>query len=162
MLVWRTVSDIKITNATGIVSIETFTAFTELNIYVFCFCSEHCTHRVRRLRKTLNLTQPNNKKQNVQKELPEKFNDSRYLYLYVYEVERSWAYAMELKQESTSSMNIRKKHHLIKRLKRASQHAEALYQLCQKQEIDNGTNLEIKVCLKLIRCLFIKNWHLAF
>lgn len=117
----------------------------QASLYLYLFNREHCTHRVRRLRKTLNLTQPNSKKQNVQKELPEKFNDPRYLYLCVYEVERSWAYAMELKQESTSTMNIRKKHHLIKRLKRASQHAEALYQLCQKQETDNKTNLEIKV-----------------
>lgn len=52
---------------------------------------------------------------------------------------------MELKQESANSMETRQRHHLAKRLKRASQHAEALYNLCQEQTVDIRTVLDVKV-----------------
>lgn len=52
---------------------------------------------------------------------------------------------MELKQESANSMETRQRHHLVKRLKRASQHAEALYKLCQEQTVDIRTVLDVKV-----------------
>lgn len=52
---------------------------------------------------------------------------------------------MELKQESGSSMETRQRHHLVKRLKRAAQHAEALYNLCQEQTVDVRTVLDVKV-----------------
>ncbi|KAI8081834.1 uncharacterized protein B0P05DRAFT_508635 [Gilbertella persicaria] len=105
---------------------------------------EYCTNRVRRLRQILKLTQSNNKTNNARKALPEKFDDARYLHLYIYETERAWAYAMELKQESANSIDTRSRHHLVKRLKRASQHAEQLYALCQKQKVDNYTVLDVK------------------
>lgn len=54
---------------------------------------------------------------------------------------------MELKQESGSSMETRQRHHLVKRLKRAAQHAEALYNLCQEQTVDVRTVLDVKVNL---------------
>lgn len=111
------------------------------------FCSEYCTNRIRRLRQILKLTQSNNKTTNVRKPLPQEFNDARYLHLGVYETERAWAFAMELKQESANSMETRQRHHLVKRLKRASQHAEALYTLCQEQTVDIRTVLDVKVDL---------------
>ncbi|KAI8388898.1 uncharacterized protein BYT42DRAFT_251343 [Radiomyces spectabilis] len=105
---------------------------------------EHVTNRVRRLRQTLKLTQPNNKKNYQKKELPDEFSDPRYLHLYIFDTERAWAYAMEIKQESTTSMNLRKRHHLTKRLKRASQYAETLYKECEKQTVDSRTVLDAK------------------
>lgn len=107
--------------------------------------SEYCANRVRRLRQILKLSQPNNKNVNVTKPLPEEFQDNRYLQLYVFEAERAWAYAMELKQESTNSMETRQKHHLIKRLRRSSQHALKLVELCEKQTVDSKTVFDVKV-----------------
>jgi signal recognition particle subunit SRP68 len=103
---------------------------------------------VRRLRQILKLSQSNNKKVNVSKPLPEEFQDNRYLQLYVYETERAWAYAMELKQEAASSMETRQRHHLVKRLKRASQHAAHLLELCEKQIVDSKTVFDVKVVIK--------------
>lgn len=107
--------------------------------------SEYCAHRVRRLRQLLELTKPNNKNVNQQKRLPETFSDARFLHLYVFQVERAWAHAMELKQESSSSMDMRKRHHLRKRLKKASQHADALSDLCDQQSVESRSVLDVKV-----------------
>ncbi|KAF1798711.1 hypothetical protein FB192DRAFT_1430019 [Mucor lusitanicus] len=112
---------------------------------------EYCTNRIRRLRQILKLTQSNNKTTNVRKPLPQEFNDARYLHLGVYETERAWAFAMELKQESANSMETRQRHHLVKRLKRASQHAEALYKLCQEQTVDIRTVLDVKAYAALMK-----------
>ncbi|KAI7887191.1 hypothetical protein K492DRAFT_233060 [Lichtheimia hyalospora FSU 10163] len=105
---------------------------------------EYCAHRVRRLRQLLELTKPNNKQVNQQKPLPETFSDARFLHLYVFEVERAWAHSMELKQESSSSMDMRKRHHLRKRLKKASKHADALSDLCDKQSVESRSTLDVK------------------
>ncbi|ORX47499.1 hypothetical protein DM01DRAFT_1385889 [Hesseltinella vesiculosa] len=105
---------------------------------------EHCTRRVHRLRQMLSLTEPNSKKVNKKKELPEQFDDVRYLHLFVYETERAWAYSMELKQESTNSLDTRKRHHLTKRLKRAVESAKQLYVHCEQQVVDPRTLLYAK------------------
>ncbi|RCH81735.1 signal recognition particle subunit srp68 [Rhizopus stolonifer] len=112
---------------------------------------EYCANRVRRLRQILKLSQPNNKNVNVTKPLPEEFQDNRYLQLYVFEAERAWAYAMELKQESTNSMETRQKHHLIKRLRRSSQHALKLVELCEKQTVDSKTVFDVKAYAVLMK-----------
>lgn len=52
---------------------------------------------------------------------------------------------MELKQEASKSMDTRQRHHLVKRLKRASQHAQQLYDLCESQTVDSRTVLDVKV-----------------
>ncbi|KAI9255824.1 hypothetical protein BDA99DRAFT_151260 [Phascolomyces articulosus] len=110
---------------------------------------KHCTHRVQRLRQILHLTKPNNKKTNQQKELPEKITDARYLHLFVFEVERAWAYAMDLNQEL--SADSRKRHHTRKKLKRATHHAEALYQLCEQQDVEDRSKLEVKAYAAAMR-----------
>ncbi|CAO3698053.1 unnamed protein product [Rhizopus microsporus] len=112
---------------------------------------EYCTNRVRRLRQILNLSQSNDKKVNVCKPLPKEFHDNRYLQLYVYETERAWAYAMELKQESANSMETRQRHHLVKRLKRAAQHASFLYDLCEQQTVDSKTVFDVKAYAALMK-----------
>ncbi|KAI8140843.1 hypothetical protein BJV82DRAFT_621351 [Fennellomyces sp. T-0311] len=112
---------------------------------------KHCTHRVQRLRQILNLTKPNNKKTNQQKDLPPKFTDARYLHLYVFEVERAWAYAMDLNQSLSPSAETRKRHHTRKKLKRATQHAEELYQLCEQQDVEDRSKLEVKAYAAAMR-----------
>lgn len=68
----------------------------------------------------------------------------------MYETERAWAYAMELKQESANSMETRQRHHLVKRLKRAAQHASFLYDLCEQQTVDSKTVFDVKVRVVII------------
>ena len=121
---------------------------------------KHCTHRVQRLRQLLHLTKPNNKKTNQQNELPEKISDARYLQLFVFEVERAWAYAMDLNQEL--SADTRKRHHTRKKLKRATQHAEALYQLCEQQDVEDRSKLEVKVNEnKKISAIYIRKGQIS-
>lgn len=54
-------------------------------------------------------------------------SDPRVLEILLFDAERAWAYAMELK--SSASQEPRKKHHSIKRLIRASQIAQKLTRL---------------------------------
>ena len=61
----------------------------------------------------------------------------------MFEVERAWAYAMDLNQGL--SADTRKRHHTRKKLKRATQHAEALYRLCEQQDVEDRSKLEVKV-----------------
>lgn len=42
-------------------------------------------------------------------------------------------------------MDMRKRHHLRKRLKKASQHAEALSDLCDQQSVESRSVLDVKV-----------------
>jgi signal recognition particle subunit SRP68 len=68
----------------------------------------------------------------------------RYLYLPLVCAERSWAMAMELKQEINSDP--RKKFHLLRRLKKAAKHAKHLLQLSEACErCDARTRLEAQV-----------------
>ena len=69
---------------------------------------------------------------------------SRYLYLPLVCAERSWAMAMELKQEVNTDP--RKKFHLLRRLKKAAKHADQLLQLSEACErCDARTRLEAQV-----------------
>ncbi|KAI8976517.1 hypothetical protein BDB01DRAFT_853155 [Pilobolus umbonatus] len=94
---------------------------------------KHCTHRVHRLRQL--------QKQSKQ--------EDRQLTLYLYETERSWAFGMELKQELAKSMETRQRHHLIKKLKRATQHAQTLAEL--GSSLDERTVLDIKAYCSLMK-----------
>ncbi|KAI9025212.1 hypothetical protein CLU79DRAFT_744588 [Phycomyces nitens] len=105
---------------------------------------KHCAHRIGRLRNLLHIGQDVTKKNAQRKEIPDNVNDKRYLELYIYEAERAWATAMELKLEAESSMGTRKKHHFTQKLKKAGQHADALYSLCQRQSVDSITVLNAK------------------
>jgi signal recognition particle subunit SRP68 len=55
---------------------------------------------------------------------------------------------MELKQDSANSLETRKRHHLVKRLKRAAQHAEKLVTICELNTVDARTVLDAKVLQK--------------
>lgn len=55
-------------------------------------------------------------------------SDERYLHIPLMLAERCWSYAMQLRQESNTEP--RKKFHMIRRLKKASQYAFQLEELC--------------------------------
>ena len=67
----------------------------------------------------------------------------RYLHLPIFDAERCWAYAMQLKDQANTEP--RKQHHKMKKLKKAVQHAELLLQLCDSQKCDAITKLEAQV-----------------
>lgn len=55
--------------------------------------------------------------------------DERYLHLPLMLAERCWAYAMQLRQESNTE--IRKKFHLVQKLRKACIYALQLEDLCK-------------------------------
>ncbi|KAI7868925.1 hypothetical protein BDF14DRAFT_1789389 [Spinellus fusiger] len=116
---------------------------------------KHCTHRISRLRQLLHLSQSMKKKDTKRKDLPAVVEDSRYLELILYEAERAWAYAMELKQESESSLGTRKHHHAINKLKRAYQHADTLYQLSTQVSVHRLDALTMKAYAMTIKGYYL-------
>uniref|UniRef100_A0A8C5BPW8 Signal recognition particle subunit SRP68 n=1 Tax=Gadus morhua TaxID=8049 RepID=A0A8C5BPW8_GADMO len=64
----------------------------------------------------------------------------RYLLLVLMEAERSWSYAMQLKQEANTEP--RKRFHLMSRLRKAAKHGQKLEKLCESPSIDAKTKLE--------------------
>jgi signal recognition particle subunit SRP68 len=67
--------------------------------------------------------------------------------LILFDAERAWSYAMELKRESRSEAEPRKRQHAIKRLRRASRIAEHLEHVCSQDagKVDARTSLEAQV-----------------
>ncbi|ESO89021.1 hypothetical protein LOTGIDRAFT_106123, partial [Lottia gigantea] len=100
----------------------------------------YCTRKIRRLRKSLHFTQGTKHKVAPKKITPEMMNDERYLHLPIFEAERAWGYAMQLKSESNTEP--RKKFHMVSRLKKALQHASELLRLCESPKCDARTKLE--------------------
>ncbi len=68
---------------------------------------------------------------------------SRYLYLPLFDAERCWSYAMQLKSEANTEP--RKRFHMISRLKKAVVHADFLSTLCENEKCDARTKLEAQV-----------------
>ena len=78
----------------------------------------------------------------------------------MFDTERAWSYAMELKRESRSSGDVRKKHHLIKRLKKAAKCGEQLEKLCSRDSniVDTRTYFEAQVSTsKIFKFSYLKN-----
>ncbi len=86
----------------------------------------------------------------------------RFLYLPLFDAERAWAYAMQLKSEANTE--VRKKFHLINRLKKAVYHAEHLASLCESDKCDARTKLEAQVPVKHSRDRFtwFRVLHMCF
>ncbi|KAH6584664.1 hypothetical protein BASA50_007422 [Batrachochytrium salamandrivorans] len=102
---------------------------------------EYCARRIHRVRKLTGLLQ--GKKRYEKKPVTlTSLADARSLQILLFEAERSWAYAMQLKADSLSEP--RKKHHLIKRLCKAASSAHQLQELCQGETVDSQTSLEIQ------------------
>jgi signal recognition particle subunit SRP68 len=104
----------------------------------------YCSRRMRRIRRLLNFTYGHRHRFQKKVLTVEKVTELRYLYLPLVCAERSWAMAMELKQEINSDP--RKKFHLLRRLKKAAKHAKHLLQLSEACErCDARTRLEAQV-----------------
>ncbi|RUS26317.1 hypothetical protein BC938DRAFT_470923 [Jimgerdemannia flammicorona] len=79
-------------------------------------------------------------------------NRTRYLHLVLYQTERAWSYAMELKRESTERNDPRKRYHLVKRLRKTVQYSNELVKLCslKSRKVDGRTALDVQAYSSLM------------
>jgi signal recognition particle subunit SRP68 len=86
--------------------------------------------------------------------------DSKFLLIPLFQAERAWSYAMQLKQESNTDP--RKKFHLVNRLRKAAKQASDLEKLCcASSKCDARTKLETQAysCLMIGQFNFeIQKW----
>ncbi|XP_058058297.1 signal recognition particle subunit SRP68 [Anopheles bellator] len=104
----------------------------------------YCSRRLKRLRKTLNLPQGDRrhyKKRDVTLvNLMVMPTSSCKLHIPLMLAERAWSYAMQLRQESNTEL--RKRYHLIQKLRKACGYALQLQALCASDHCDARTKLE--------------------
>ncbi|XP_045111416.1 LOW QUALITY PROTEIN: signal recognition particle subunit SRP68-like [Portunus trituberculatus] len=104
---------------------------------------QYCSRRIRRLRKNLDFIQGDRK--NFRKKIvtPDVLKDDRFLYIPLMTVERYWAYAMQLKEES--SQDTRKKFSMRNKLRKAASYVAAFERLVEESEqCDARTQLEVQ------------------
>jgi len=101
---------------------------------------QFCTRRIRRIRTSLGFL--NGRHRFVQKAVTvDKVTDVRHLHIPLIEAERAWAYAMHDKQAAPEEP--RKRHHAIRRLRKATTHAKAFAELVTEcRRCDARTELE--------------------
>lgn len=90
----------------------------------------HCTQRLHRIRKTLGFTHGKDKSFASRPITAETVNDEKYLHLLLFQAERAWGYAMEIKALSVALDDTRKQTHYMNRLKKAAKTAGELEVLC--------------------------------
>uniref|UniRef100_A0A914Z423 Signal recognition particle subunit SRP68 n=1 Tax=Panagrolaimus superbus TaxID=310955 RepID=A0A914Z423_9BILA len=72
-------------------------------------------------------------------------NCYRFFEILIFEVERAWAYAMQLKYECNDDELSRKKFHKMNKLRRALEHALHLEQIAKTHpRVDSTTKLEVQ------------------
>uniref|UniRef100_A0A183JST6 Signal recognition particle subunit SRP68 n=1 Tax=Schistosoma curassoni TaxID=6186 RepID=A0A183JST6_9TREM len=103
---------------------------------------QYISRKLRRMRKSLHFQQGNRSKVVPKKLTPDIVTDPRFIILAIFEIERSWAYAMQLKAES--STEVRKRFQMCSRLRKAVARAELL---CSMEDdlslLDAQTKLEL-------------------
>ena len=105
----------------------------------------YCTRRIRRLRKTLNFVCGNQRRYQKKESNAEEINDVKYLFIPLFQAERAWGYAMQLKQEANTDQ--RKKFHVVNRLRKAIKHSNDVEKLSSK--FDARTKLEAGVRISM-------------
>ncbi|KAL1916511.1 uncharacterized protein VTP21DRAFT_5702 [Calcarisporiella thermophila] len=95
----------------------------------------YCAQRLHRLRKVLDFTHSKGKGFQKKQITTDVVSDEKHLHLLLFNAERAWAYAQELKRDTTS--NPRKRHHMVRRLRKAAHFASELAALCSSK-CNNG------------------------
>ncbi|KAF9933910.1 signal recognition particle subunit srp68 [Linnemannia zychae] len=90
----------------------------------------HCTQRLHRIRRALGFTHGKDKSFISRPITAETVTDERYLHLVLFQAERAWGYAMEIKELSVAYDDTRKQQHYMNRLKKAAKAASELEALC--------------------------------
>ncbi|CEG38668.1 signal recognition particle 68 kda protein [Plasmopara halstedii] len=109
---------------------------------------QYCTRRLRRIRKSTKFTHGKGKQYMNKKVDIETATENRLLYLPLYNAERAWGYAMQLKEddnldksENGEDANSRIKFHLNGRLRKAAEWSQRLAEICAVRA-DVRTSLE--------------------
>uniref|UniRef100_A0A8R1TWA7 Signal recognition particle subunit SRP68 n=1 Tax=Onchocerca volvulus TaxID=6282 RepID=A0A8R1TWA7_ONCVO len=109
----------------------------------------YCARRVRRIRKSIGFTHVHKGvSKHAAKFIPRKLafdivTEERCLQIAVFDAERNWSYAIQLKQEAGEDPHSRKRFHMIGKLRRAVKHAsnlESIIKSCER--VDAVTRLE--------------------
>uniref|UniRef100_A0A5S6QE69 Signal recognition particle subunit SRP68 n=1 Tax=Trichuris muris TaxID=70415 RepID=A0A5S6QE69_TRIMR len=104
---------------------------------------QYCSRKLRRVRKSLKLTS-GHESRSVRKLTAgvARTPDPKHLSLFVFEADRCWAYAMQLKQEAAPDN--RKKFHLMRKMRAAVRNCHNLERACKEMEnLDAATKLEV-------------------
>uniref|UniRef100_K3XAM4 Signal recognition particle subunit SRP68 n=1 Tax=Globisporangium ultimum (strain ATCC 200006 / CBS 805.95 / DAOM BR144) TaxID=431595 RepID=K3XAM4_GLOUD len=109
---------------------------------------QYCARRLRRIRKSVKFTHGKGKIFLNKKVDAETATEARHLYLPLYNAERAWSYAMQLKEDDNldkaehgEDANTRIKFHLTGRLRKASDWSQRLATICAAKA-DARTSLE--------------------
>lgn len=109
---------------------------------------QYCARRLRRIRKSAKFTHGKGKQFVNKKVDAETATENRLLYLALYNAERAWGYAMQLKEddnldksENGDDANSRIKFHLNGRLRKAAEWSQRLAEICAVRA-DARTSLE--------------------
>ncbi|KAJ3285673.1 signal recognition particle subunit srp68 [Borealophlyctis nickersoniae] len=109
---------------------------------------QYCARKIHRVRKATNLLQGKKRYERKDVTAGSLAKGGRQLEILLYEAERAWAYAMELKRESTAEP--RKRVHLVGRLRKAAQAAGKLENICQEVETEARTALDVQAYAALM------------
>ncbi|GAV09756.1 hypothetical protein RvY_19242 [Ramazzottius varieornatus] len=111
---------------------------------------QYCERKVHRLRKALKFPQGTRTRYQGKPLKIENMNDARHLEIPLFITERAWSYGMQLKQESGPA-HPRKKHHMLRRYKKAAHSAAQLVKLCNAVKCDARTRLEAEAYCEWMR-----------
>lgn len=100
-----------------------------------------CKDKIRRTKKRIGFLNKRGKQYVKNQFSVDNVKDSNSLYIPLMNAERAWAYAMEMKERSQKSHNARTFTHIGNKLKRATQHAHQLQQICY-QTGDDMTKIQ--------------------
>lgn len=101
----------------------------------------YCTVKIQRIRKRIDFLNKHGKQYQKLDFTIANVVDAEALFYPLLNAERAWAYASELKEELNDTRNIRIRHHLISRIKKATMWAEMFMDMCHKLA-DDRTALE--------------------
>lgn len=115
---------------------------------------QYVTRKIRRMRKSLRFQQGTRSRVVPKKLTPEMVTDARQIILAVFEIERCWAYAMQLRSEANSEH--RKKFHMISRLRKAAKNAQLLNEIMNNVSCCGAqTKLELTAYIQWITGLVL-------
>ncbi|EDO32726.1 predicted protein, partial [Nematostella vectensis] len=123
---------------------------------------QYCARRLRRLYKTLHFQHGSRHAFKPKKLTKELVKDVKFLHIPLMDTERAWSQAMELKLLANTEP--RKRFHLIRRLQKASKHAQDLENLCDGDMCDARTKLEAQAYSSYMKgsvSFELQNWKEA-
>ena len=108
---------------------------------------QYISRKLHRMRKSLNFQQGKGNRVTPKKITKAVLTDERFILMKLFESERAWAHAMQLKSESNTEP--RKVYHMRSRLKKAVDRANELWELCKWGKCDDHENVEkCEICGK--------------